>query len=370
MTQQNLHIALLISTLKSGGAERSVVNLASALASRGYRVSILTYSTPDSDFYTVPAACQRLSLDLMGVSSNPVMAVYNNLKRIAVVRKAINQHRFDVLISFMDSTNVTAVLAGLGCPCSVMISERIHPEQHGTATAWALLRKLVYRYAACVVVQTAQVKDWITQHGVAEKVAVIPNFFVQPAQQTALAKSYLERPKVLLAAGRLCEQKGFDILIEAFVIAAKHPKMHSWTLKIYGDGELRGGLQSQLVAAKLTDSVELVGKTDKLYEQMQQCRNFILSSRNEGFPNVLLEAMSAGCAVAAFSEVSGVQELIEHNVSGLGISPQTPEALAEGIIELCVNEERSASYAMASLQRASQYSEATVVPLWESCFER
>ena len=114
--------------------------------------------------------------------------------------------------------------------------------------------------------------------------------------------------KTIVAVGRLSDQKGFDMLIDAFSLVLKDRKAR---LVIFGEGELRTPLQQQIDKLDLTAHVDLAGYTDNPIAEIKQADLFVLSSRFEGSPNVLVEAMSVGCKVVAFDCPSGPMETLK-----------------------------------------------------------
>lgn len=360
--QNKQKVGFVISTLTSGGAERSLVNLSGELAARGLDVVVLTYSDSTSDFYTLDKRVQRLELGLMQKSGNKLVAVSNNFKRILKVRTALNEEQCDVVVSFMDATNITTVLASLGLPSKVVISERIHPGFHQAGRAWALVRKYVYGLADEVVVQTQQIADWVVDNTNAKSVKVIPNFLTNIEQKThPHATAHRKR---IIAAGRLNHQKGFDLLLVAFQLTAEQPEMEGWTLDIFGEGPERKTLQDKIYQLGLKSRVRLLGRSEQLAAEMQDCGVFVLSSVNEGFPNVLLEAMREGCAVCGFATVSGVPELIEDNVSGLLMQNRTQEELSEVLLKLCADANLRQKLSNGARRHVQQFAVENIIPRW------
>ncbi|MDO6462231.1 glycosyltransferase [Granulosicoccaceae sp. 1_MG-2023] len=364
MSTQPLSVGLIISSLGSGGAERTVVRLAGQLQARGMRVTVLTYSRPETDFYQLPDSVARVPLDLMRRSSGPVSALQNNLRRLRVLRKAIQNGGFDVVVSFMDSTNVQTLLAASGLPVRVVISERIHPQYHKVGAVWRALRARLYGRADTVVAQTGQIAAWLKDNTAARRVAVVPNF--SDAEAAADVPLLAARPKRIIAAGRLHRQKGFDLLLAALAAQQAPLREGGWQVCIFGEGPERDVLQQQLDSSGLGEWVKLAGKTTQLATEMQQSRVFVLSSRYEGFPNVLLEAMTAGCAVCAFDGVSGVAELISDGEDGLTAKGMDPAGLGAVLLRLCEDTALTERLGPAALAKSAQFSPAAVVPLWEA----
>ncbi|HEY8479494.1 MAG TPA: glycosyltransferase family 4 protein [Spirillospora sp.] len=141
--------------------------------------------------------------------------------------------------------------------------------------------------------------------------------------------------KVVLAAGRLVANKGFDLLIRAFApIAAEFP---DWKLRIFGSGTRRDRLRALIGELGLTGRAEVCGPTRDLHGEMARASIFALTSRREGLPMVIIEAMGMGLAVVSFDCPFGPPELIEHGHDGLLVPTGNAEALTAALRELIVN---------------------------------
>jgi glycosyltransferase involved in cell wall biosynthesis len=172
--------------------------------------------------------------------------------------------------------------------------------------------------------------------------------------------------KVLIAAGRLVKQKGFDLLLDAFgKVSARHP---DWQLWIFGSGEQRDSLAAQIDRLGLTGRAHLKGTTGQLDKRLAESSVFVLSSRFEGLPMVLLEAMTAGLPAVAFDCPTGPAEVIEHGRSGLLLPPQDVDALAAGICDLIENPAKRKAMGAAALKAAERYSMSSVGRMWEQLF--
>jgi len=172
--------------------------------------------------------------------------------------------------------------------------------------------------------------------------------------------------KVLVAAGRLASQKGFDLLIEAFAtVGARHP---DWRLRIFGWGKLRDKLAAQIEELGLADQVRLEGPTRQLDKELAASSGYVLSSRFEGLPMVLLEAVTAGVPAVAFDCPTGPREIIDHGRSGLLVPPEDVAALADGMLRLIENPAERRAMGAAARADSSRYSMSAVRQEWERLF--
>lgn len=170
----------------------------------------------------------------------------------------------------------------------------------------------------------------------------------------------------LIAAGRLARQKGFDLLLKAFAaVAPMHP---DWTLDIFGRGPRRASLERSVIDLGLSGRVRINAPTDQLGERMREASVFVLPSRFEGFPLVLLEAMSAGLAVVSFDCPTGPDEIITDGTSGLLIPAEDVPAMAAALHKVMVDEELRRRLAAAAPAAVLSYSSAEVGRRWDELF--
>ena len=218
------------------------------------------------------------------------------------------------------------------------------------------MRRGYPKLAALAVLTERDVGDYGTLVGDAELVR-IPN-----AAEIGGPQADVEARKIL-AAGRLAAQKGFDLLIDAFgQVASAH---QDWTLRVCGEGRLRDELDRRIAEAGLSDRAELPGRCD-LAEEMANASIFALSSRFEGFPVVLLEAMSKGMAVVSFDCPTGPAELIDDHRNGILVPSGDVAAFAAGLRELMEDEKLRRSCAAAARETASAYTIEAIGRRWEA----
>jgi glycosyltransferase involved in cell wall biosynthesis len=170
----------------------------------------------------------------------------------------------------------------------------------------------------------------------------------------------------VVAAGRMSPQKGFDMLIEAWAtVSAKHP---DWTLTIYGKGPWRTTLADRRDALGLRDVIELPGLTNRLDAELGASSMFVLSSRFEGLPMVLLEAMSCGLPVVSFDCPTGPGEVIDDGVNGRLVPPGDVDSLAATLIELIEEPARRHAMGAAAYASSGRFFMPSVREAWERFF--
>jgi glycosyltransferase involved in cell wall biosynthesis len=179
------------------------------------------------------------------------------------------------------------------------------------------------------------------------RLAVVPNGIPRPTLPPAALEA-----KVLIAAGRMTRAKGFDLLLDAFHrVTAKHP---DWQLWIFGGGDQEEALAARIERLGLTGTAHLLGRTANLDRKLAAASIYVLSSRHEGLPMVLLEAMSAGLPVVSFDCPTGPAEIIAHGETGLLVPPGKVAALAAGICELIEDPQRRRRMGAAARREATR----------------
>ncbi len=169
---------------------------------------------------------------------------------------------------------------------------------------------------------------------------------------------------VVVAAGQLKRSKGFDLLLDAWVIVAK--ARPSWQLKIFGQGPEHGQLLSQIERLGLQHSATLAGYTTRLTAELAAASIFVLSSRAEGYGMVIAEAMSCGLPVVSFDCPSGPASIIEQGKNGFLVPNGNVQALADQIIAtIDLGQDGRQVLAAAALSTARTRSQSVISARWE-----
>ncbi|MFB7574403.1 glycosyltransferase [Streptomyces sp. NPDC056165] len=173
--------------------------------------------------------------------------------------------------------------------------------------------------------------------------------------------------KVVVNVGRLSHEKGVDMLLDAWAEAA--PKQPGWTLRIYGSGETEAQLKRQCAELGLEDSVDFAGQTDDVPGALRASSVFVQSSRGEGFPLVLLEAMATGVPCVAFDCAPGVREIVAHEENGLLARPGNTSELARHLVRLMADERLRDTMGDEALRSAHRFDPDVITQRWEDLFD-
>ncbi len=370
-------ILVFIGSLIGGGAERVSVALAGYLVARGYEVSLVTIDSPKHDFYSVDHRVHRISLNLAGENFG-LGKVAANYKRIQALRTVIRAQRSDVVIGMITTSAILAILACLGLPTKVIVSERNFPGRKTTNRIWTFLRKVLYRSADAHVAQTREIAMWLERNVSAHNIQVIANSVVWPMPDglpKIMPKDVVHpSSRVVLAAGGKAKQKGFDLLVPAFARVALNRR--DWQLVILGldnNADKVSNQRKRLIrlAAELNvaDQFHLPGRVGNMADWYQRADLFVLSSRYEGFPNVLLEAMAAGCACVAFDCETGPRDIISNGHNALLVPAEDGVALATAMAALMDDDGLRNRLGTAATEVRQRFSEEHILGKWQALID-
>ncbi len=359
---------LLLHAYGMGGTIRTSLNLAGGLAAAGREVRVLSVvRRRDEPFFTLPAGVAVEDVDdqrggrdrLPSLLVHPDDYAYPWCGRRtdrALARRLRALRAGDTLIA---TRPAFAILAARLVPEGVRVvnQEHLNFEAHRPRLQADALR--AHRHADALAVLTeADARAYrAALAGARTRVERIPNA-VPPLGE---GRADLEAP-VVVAAGRLNRQKGFDLLLDAWVpVAARHP---GWQLRIYGSGPARGALRRQILGLGIHDSVLLMGQARRLGEELRRASVFALSSRWEGFGMVLVEAMSRGLAVVSFDCPRGPGEIVHDGVDGRLVPAEDVGALAGALEALMADPDARGRLGAAALDTAADYDVGPITARW------
>jgi glycosyltransferase involved in cell wall biosynthesis len=345
-------VSCFIPDLGGGGAQRAVVKLVRGLAGRGLAVDLVLLNQQQQHAGDVDSQARVIDL-----------ATDRVIKAVPKLVRYLRRERPGAVISFLTHANVAAVAA---CALAVVETRLIVVEQNTVSAvrgslrrdAWlpALVRRAYPRAYAVVAVSEGVASDLVSHLGIpAAKVSVIHNPVVDDAlvDEAAKAPGHLwfteNSAPVFVAVGRLNVQKDFPTLLRAFRMLRKKQSVR---LLILGEGEERARLEALITELRLTDDVALPGFSENPYACLSRAAAFVLSSRWEGLPTVLIEALACGCPVIATDCPSGPREILCGGDYGTLVPVGDVEAMSEAMGRALEAPRRSA----ALTEHASRYS--------------
>jgi len=346
--------------MSCGGAERVMSIMANYWVEHGNDVSLITIDSQVNDFYTLDPRIRRIALGLAKCSATLISAVKNNIIKLKRIRDSIKQTDPQVVISFIDKMNTVTLIATRGLSIPVIVSEHTNPLQLPPGGVWSVLRKTTYLWANAVVVLSEELRNIVSGFVSSKRLHIIPNPAVPISDITHSSPPFKIPSPCMVAMGRLVTLKGFDLLIQAFDLCNND----EWTLIILGEGEERAALESIIKKHKLESQVLLPGNIKEPSTVLRNADIFVLSSRIEGFPMAILEAMSCGLPVISFDCKTGPSTIINDKVDGVLVPAEDVNALANSMNHLMANKDERIRLAKHATQVVERFSVEMIMQKW------
>ena len=370
-------VYLIAGTCNSGGMERVLANKANWLVAHGYEVSIVTTDQRGREpYFTLDERIRTYDLGINYDADNG--RLLSKLIRYPVrqwkhrrrLSKLLCQLRADVVVCMFnnDVSFVHKLQDGSRKILEIHFSKN-KKLQYGRRGLWALAdrwrtrqeEKVVRKYDRFIVLTHEDAALW----GNLPNIRVIPN-----SRPTTVPPPIREgnryHSKRVLAVGRYDYQKGFDTLINIWhQINRTHQLPDGWHLDIVGDGPQRQELQLQIERLGLEDSVHLVPPTSDIQSLYLRSSIFVLTSRYEGLPMVLLEAQTYGLPIVSFACPCGPRDVIEDGINGFLIEGEDETQFAERLTTLMNDPTLRQRMGQAALQASERFSEERIMSLWQ-----
>lgn len=335
MKLSNRRLAFFLPGLYEGGAERIVLNLTKGISERGYAVDLVLARAEGPYMEQIPNTVRLIDLKASRV-----------LGSVPALVKYLQKESPAALFSGMFS-NIIALWARRlsGMPERLIITEHNSLSsivKHKSDIRWKLYPKLAgcfYPWADTVVAVSNDVAaDLKRVAGIShDLIRVVYNPIVTPDLQKKSEAPLnhpwfaADQPPVVVAVGRLTDQKAFDVLIRAFYLLRKEYSAH---LLILGEGENRQALETLIYQLDLEQDVSLPGFVQNPYPYMAHASLFVLPSRWEGLPTVLVEALYLGTPIIATDCPGGSREILKDGQFGRLIPVDDSHILAETMADI------------------------------------
>lgn len=357
-------LGLVINNMNCGGAERVLSLLANGWAERGQKIVLFTTGKAEPSFFPLSDKVTYCPLNLGFKSANVFQAWINNRKTVRTLVQKFKEYQIITVIAFATRTNMRVFKAAKQCGIPAILSERNDPSRKDLSPLIHWFKDRTYRKADHLVVQSRGSLEYYQNMGVT-RVTLIPN----PLEPASGFEPAVE-PKRILSVGRMHPQKGHDLLLESFSLFLKQSKNKNWILTILGDGPLRGELLHKAKVLGLEQNIDFPGIIKDKVPFYRETAVFALSSRFEGFPNVLAEAMSAGLPCVSFDCSGGVRDLVQDGKNGILVPPGDVEKMAHAFLTLTQNRTWAKELGQAAVLSVNQYGLGSILTQWDSALDR
>lgn len=354
----------------SGGMEHIVIDKINYLASHGYNVSLAYFgSKDDKAFFAIDEKVRRFPIVQVKEPNSFREKISLSFRLIAQLKAIIKVTNPDVVVN-ANANTISWILPFIQrrIPKIVelhfsydglrLMNKELYANNKVKAFVNNMIRVVFYPlYTKCVVLTEIDKKKWGFKNGY-----VIPNF-----TSLYVTKQSNLQSKKAICVGRLDYVKNIDLLINAWkLVMEKYP---DWCLDIWGNGPLKEELQDEIDKLKLTKSVKLCGVSNNLESIYPECSLFVLPSRYEGFPLVLVEAMSFGLPCIGFN-ISGNLAVIENGYNGCIVKNRTQQELANSICKLISSPSLLKQYSDQAKSSVDKFNKEKVMKMWMELFDK
>jgi glycosyltransferase involved in cell wall biosynthesis len=367
-------VCFVLPSLNGGGAERAAVQIINGLDPAKWDRSMFLFAREGPYLGEVDANVTVTAADTP-----------SRFGRWSALRAFIAGERPDIVMAFLSYfsvlTAVRAAMAGskvvfnLQTPMSAFLTDADYRwRRGGHKTAFSAVTRIGYGAADVIVATSQGVADDLTVNFAIDpaNIQVIPNPVDLDRVRLAITEQIDDRVlpsgpgPLIVAAGRLAEAKNYPLMIEAFALLRKEMAVR---LCILGQGELEEPIRKLIADRGLTDAISLAGFQSNPWKYIAQGDVFLLTSRYEGFGNVLIEAMACGVPVVATAS-AGTRDIIHHGEEGMLVESHTPQAIVAALLTVLRSSDRRAAMAAAARQSANRFAVRQVIARYDAALEQ
>ncbi|WP_404330365.1 glycosyltransferase [Mesobacillus maritimus] len=352
--------------LAGGGAERTIVNIINNINKSEFEVVLVIGSNNKNDY-------------LYLVNNDIKLIFLHSEKRRQIIfklNKIIKKEKPDLLFSTLNTNNIVLLLAKLFSfkKIPTIVREANNRTQSGSVTIKnKIITSLLYNLCSHIIISLSKgvQDDLIKNFKIKEnRIEVIYN----PVDITNINLlkdevvsdlDFIKDEKLIVAVGKLGEQKDYPTLLKAFEIVQRE---YHTNLLIIGKGADEYKLKGLCKELRIEKKVHFMGFKDNPYKYMKKADVFVLTSKWEGFGHVIVEAMTVGTPVVATNCNSGPGEIIDKNKYGVLVPVEDHKTIAEKIIELLNDEKRREHFTKAGLRRSNIFDVKNIVKQYEDVF--
>jgi len=368
-----MRFLFVISSLRGGGAEGVMSTISNQLAAKGHNVTLAThlgrYVYPiDKKVNLIDCRTWQYDTSKGNIVVRIFKKIGNRFRDYVNLKRIVKAEKPDLVMSFLLQWLWQIILICKGKIPIVFASRNAYERSLGSGDFFT--KKVLWKFAD--VLSVTSYYDVAYLHKKYRQVVTVPN----PLRYSPLSEEEYEElfksRKNILACGRITPQKGYDKLILAFSkVASSYPK---WDIDISGqvvDDDIESinyfkKIKLLISDNGLEDRIHFIGFNKDIDKVMKEHSVFCLSSDNEGFPNVLSEAMAMGCACVSFDIVTGPREIIVDGLDGEIVENQNIEELSKALSKVMGDEELRFSYGRKAIENIKRFEKEVVIDKWET----
>lgn len=354
------HIAFYIGSLSKGGAERVFCNLAEYFLSIGFDVTMITQYIRENE-YELPKGANRVISDLSDEEQKG--RLYNFAARVLKLHRVIRDTDADLLMTTIGKANFMAITCAAFTKTRVVVSVVADPKEEYPNRIMKFLLQTLFGDADGIIMQTTDQRNFL-RYGLRQEAVILPNA-VSPA---FVKDRYIgARPKDIYMVGRMDENKDQQLAVNAFgSLADKYPDSR---LILIGDGDTRADLVKIADELNISDRVVFTGVVGDVPDRLYRAYAFVLTSKTEGMPNTLIEAMSLGIAcISTNCPCGGPKDLIKDGENGLLFEVGDKDGCARAMDRLLADPDFADSLGQNAYEMMLRHRPETVNALWKDFY--
>ena len=356
----NKRILFVIRSLTGGGAERVVSTLSNALVNRNYDIHIILYSKSNTDYYID----DKVKIHYMPNRKNNI---YGKILRIFDIKKIINSIKPDVIIPFVGTILYVSYITSKQVKPKFIRTIRDSPWHEEGSVLDKIIRKHINKKCDAIMIQNEEQRLFFDKE-LNNKLFVVHNP-ISPEFIDSKKDDYSIRINNIISVGRLTYQKNHEMLINAINdLKDKYPNLK---VKIYGDGPNRDKLNELVKSYNLIDRVLILKRTNDIKKELVNSDLFVMTSRYEGMPNALMEAMALGLPCISSDCKTGPKTLIANGKDGFLYNWDSLDDLKNVLVKVIDNSEEAAKIGNAARNKIiNNYCDKIIVEEFKEMLER
>ncbi|MYL30780.1 glycosyltransferase [Halobacillus halophilus] len=354
-------VCFLKSDFNGGGTERVTSVIANGLAKfeEDFEIYVLDINNPNkTKIFNLDDNIRHHSIT--NIKKGKLSIIYSNYKLYNFLKK----YKIDILVNVQAMMGVHSLLPTLVTKTKNIIWEHANFYQKQGTKVIDMVRQLELLFSSHYVVLTEKDKKNFENNFICK--CPVDNIYNPIYLKNAT--SYKTNSTTIISVGHLRQIKGFDMIIDVAGIVFKyHPE---WVWKIYGEGPERVKLEREIKALGLEKNIVLCGRTNNIENAYKEAAMYVLTSRSEGLPMVLLEAKAYNLPIVSFDIETGPDEIIDQSVNGYLVEKNNVEDMATRICHLIENEKTRKAFSNNAKNNIEKFDEKEILNKWINLFNK